>query len=104
MQGYQVTFLTQQDRRHGHQPMHDWLVALARELGIQGSTVVAAAEGYGRAGRLHSVHFFELADQPMEVVMAMTQQQAAALFERLDREKANLFYMKTPVEYGVVGG
>lgn len=104
MQGYQVTFLMQQARKHGHQKMHDWLVDLAKSLGIKGTTVVAAVEGFGRAGKLHSAHFFELADEPMEVSMAVTEEQAAALFERLENEKANIFYIKTAVEYGVIGG
>ncbi len=103
MKGFQITFFTQQDRRHGHLPMFEWLMQEAKALGIRGSTVVTAAEGYGHSGRRHSAHFFELADQPVEVTMAMTEDQAMALFERLEHEKANVFYVKAPVEFGTVG-
>lgn len=103
MNGYQVTFFTEQSRRHGHTPMHEWLMQLARSLGIRGSTAVLGAEGFGRRGHFHSAFFFELADQPVEVTLATTTEQVDALFERLEREQVDLFYVKTPVEFGTVG-
>ena len=104
MKGFQITFFTEQDRRHGHKQIGDWLLELAKSLNIRGATVRADSKGIGRHGRLHSAHFFELADQPVEVMVAVTEEQATALFSRLEEEKANLFYVKAPVEYGTVGG
>ena len=43
MNGYQITFFTQQDRRHRGKPMADWLVVLAGELGLRGATVIPAS-------------------------------------------------------------
>lgn len=103
MNGYQITFFTQQDRRHGKQPLAEWLIALARELGLRGATLVSGTEGFGRDGRVHSAHFFELADQPLEVAMAVTEAQATQLFARLREEKVRLFYIKTAVEFGTLG-
>ena len=103
MNGYQLTFFTQQNRRHGKLPLHEWLMQLAKALGIGGSTSLVAAEGYGRSGRLHSMHFFELADQPIEITMAATTEQSEALFERLAQEDVRIFYVKVPVEFGTVG-
>jgi uncharacterized protein len=103
MHGYQVTFFTQQDRHHQGKPLTDWLVHLADELGLQGVTVIPASEGIGAHHRIHSAHFFDLADQPMSVVMAITSEQADRLFERLRVEKVQLFYVKTAVEFGVLG-
>ena len=103
MQGYQVTFFTQQDRHHGRRQMHEWLMDEAKALGIRGSTALMAAEGIDHTGRRHSAHFFELADQPIEVTMAMTEEQATTLFARLEAEKVNVFYVKAPVEFGTVG-
>ena len=60
-------------------------------------------QGIGRDGRLHSAHFIELSDQPVEVTMAPSPQQCDTLFARLEEEKANMLYVKTPVEFGVVG-
>src|ERR1035437_3438787 len=38
MNGYQITFFTQQDHRHNGKPVGDWLVHLAQELGLRGAT------------------------------------------------------------------
>jgi len=103
MMGYQVTFYSQQGRRIGHKPVQDWLMALCRSLGIEGATTVAGTEGIGRGGKVHSAHFFELADQPLEITMALTEAQCTSLFALLQQQNADLFYVKTAVEFGVVG-
>jgi PII-like signaling protein len=103
MQGYQVTFFTQQDRRHGSLPLGEWLVEEARKLGVAGATLTAASEGFGHHRKIHAAHFFELADQPVEVTMALSESDVERLFQRLRKEKINLFYVKTPVEYGMTG-
>jgi len=104
MTGFQVTFFTGADRKHHHKPMGHWLIEATKSLGIKGVTMNAGVEGIGRDGRLHSAHFIELADQPIEVTVAVTEQQWADLFTFLDREQVNVFFIKTPVEFGVVGG
>lgn len=103
MNGYQITFFTQQDRRHHGQSLAEWLVRLAGEMGLRGATLIPASEGIGQHGRVHSAHFFELADQPLAVVMAVTAEEADRLFARLRTEGVALFYVKTPVEFGVIG-
>lgn len=103
MQGYQLTFFTQQDRKHGGNPLAEWLVQEARRLGIRGATLLTAAEGFGHAGRIHSAHFFELADQPVEITMAVTAEEAQRLFIRLEEEQLKIFYIKAPIEFGVTG-
>lgn len=103
MKGYQVTFFTEQSHRHGHQPLHEWLLQLGKSLGIKGGTSMVCAEGFGRSGKLHLAHLFSLRDQPIEVTMAMTEDQVQALFARLEQDKVDVFYVKSPVEYGTVG-
>ena len=103
MQGYQLTFFTQQDRRHGFTPLGDWLLQEARRLGIKGATLIAAAEGFGHDRRMHSAHFFDLADQPQEVTMAVTADEAQRLFQRLHEGKIKIFYVKSPIEFGMTG-
>jgi PII-like signaling protein len=103
MQGFQITFFTQQDHRHKGKPVADWLVHLAQELGLRGATLIAGGEGFGQRGRIHSARFFELADQPQEVLMAATAEEADRLFDRLKTEGVKLFYVKTPVEFGTLG-
>ncbi|PPE66402.1 DUF190 domain-containing protein [Caldimonas caldifontis] len=103
MKGYQVTFFTGESRRHGHVPMGRWLVEAVQSLGIRGATLNTGVQGIGRDGKLHSAHFFDLADQPVEVMVVVSEADGERLFSLLEREEANVFYVKTPVEFGVVG-
>lgn len=103
MQGYQLTFFTQQNRHHRGHALGDWLVQEARRLGIGGATLIGAAEGFGHHRRIHAAHFFELADQPLEVTMAVSAEEAERFFQRLREEGIDLFYVKSAVEYGMTG-
>ena len=69
-------FFTQQNRTHGGKPLAHWLVEPARALGIGGATLIGASEGFGHHRRIHSAHLIELADQPVEVLMAVTAEEA----------------------------
>lgn len=101
MQGFKLTFYTQQDRRHKGQTLGKWLVHTARELGIGGATLIGAAEGFGHDRKLRAASFFELADQPIEVTMALSTAEAERLFARLNSEGLNIFYVLSPIEYGM---
>jgi uncharacterized protein len=103
MNGYQITFFTQQNHRHHGKSVGDWLVHLAREMDLRGATLIPGSEGFGHHGRIHSVHFFELTDQPLEVLVAATEAETERLFARLRAEGVSLFYVKTPVEFGMLG-
>jgi len=104
MNGYQITFFTQQDRKHKGKPLGDWLVHLAKEMGLRGATLIAASEGVGHDGRFHSAHFFEQTDQPVAVILAVDEDESNRLFARLRAEGVHLFYVKTPIEFGILGG
>lgn len=101
--GYQLTFFTQQDRKHGHQALAEWLIEEARRQNIRGATLIPATEGYGQHRRIHSAHFFELADQPLEITMAVTAEEAERFLDLLQAENVHLFFTKTPIEFGVIG-
>ncbi|HEY9459510.1 MAG TPA: DUF190 domain-containing protein [Paralcaligenes sp.] len=104
MKGYQVTFFTVQDRRHDHKPVSDWLLELAKSMQLQGATLIGAETGIGGRHRFHSTHFLELTDQPLEITMIVSEDECVRLFERLHAEpNLQLFYAKTPVEFGVLG-
>jgi PII-like signaling protein len=103
MNGYQITFFTVQGHRHKGKPVGDWLVQVAKEMGLSGATLIAGAEGFGHHRRMHSAHFIELTDQPLEVVMILSAEESERLFERLNREGVRLFYAKTAAEYGMTG-
>lgn len=103
MNGYQITFFTYEGKRHHGKLLADWLVHLAKEMGLRGATLIAGSEGFGQHHRIHSARFFELVDQPQEVQMAVTEAEAERFFERLRAEGVHVFYVKTPVEFGTLG-
>lgn len=103
MNGYQITFFTQQDRRHRGRLLGEWLVGLVKELRLQGATMLAAAEGVGHSGRIHSVSFVELTDRPLEIVTIVTAEEAELLFARLRVEGVRIFYVKVAAEFGTLG-
>ena len=65
--------------------------------------MVSGREGYGHQGRIHSAHFFELAGQPQEIQIAASEAQTVKLFDRQRAEDVKVFYVKTLVEFGVLG-
>jgi uncharacterized protein len=103
MDGYQITFFSHQGRRHRGKPIDDWLLGLVNELGLRGASLHSGGESFHRGGRMHSAHFFELTDQPIEALVAVTSEETTRLFERLRAENVHLFYVKTVVDFGVLG-
>jgi PII-like signaling protein len=103
MDGFQLEFFMEQNKRHGHHALSDWLLETARSHGISGATVFTGTMGFGQHRRIHSSHFFDLADQPVQVTMVVTEEEADRLFGLLREEKVHLFYVKLPVEFGTLG-
>ena len=104
MRGYQLTFYTQRGRTHRLRSVAEWILKAAKELGIKGGTVSNAETGFGRDGKYYSAHFFELAEQPVEITMAVTSDQADALFAKIEETGLQVFFVKIPVEFGITGG
>ena len=103
MQGFQLIFFTMQGEKHGGLSVGEWLLKQSRELGVPGATMNASQAGYGTDGHFHSAHFFELAEQPLEVMMVVTEDECDLLFSRIEAEGIKLLYSKVPVEFGVTG-
>ncbi|MBJ7554823.1 DUF190 domain-containing protein [Marinomonas spartinae] len=103
MKGYQITFFTQQSRHHKGQLVSEWILNQAKELGLRGGTSIIGSEGIGHKGKIHSSHFFELSDQPVEVSMIVTEEEAEKLFNKVKEEGVSIFYAQSPVEFGFLG-
>jgi PII-like signaling protein len=103
MQGYQLTFFTQQDRVYKNQPLAQWLLEQAKALGIRGATVNGSLQGLGHDGAIHAINMFDLSDQPVQVTMVLSEDEVQPLFTLLEQEHITLFYMKSPVEFGTLG-
>jgi len=100
MQGYYVTFFTQQSRTHGDVPVARWLIEEARKLGVRGATLFSGKEGFGHDGRFHSDSYFDLEDQPLQVGMALSPGECDALMRRIRDSRLRIFYTKSAVEFG----
>lgn len=83
--------------------MGEWLLQLARKEGAHGGTLFNAGESFGHSGHLHSAHFFELADQPVGVVVVADESTCKRLLNAIERESVDIFYVKIPVQYGRTG-
>lgn len=103
MKGYQLTFFTAQDRRHGHTPIGEWLLQFAKDNGAAGGTLVGGGIGFDHLGHFHSAHFFELADQPMAITISVGEAACQRLMTALEQEDIHLAYVKVPVEFGHIG-
>jgi PII-like signaling protein len=105
MQGVYLKFYVQENHRHHGILAYEWLLEEAKKLGIHGGSAFRAIAGYGRHGKLHEEHFFELAgDVSVEVGFALSEEEAQNFLAHLAGEKLKLFYIKVPLEMGVVGG
>ena len=104
MQGWYLKFYVQEQRRHRGILAYEWILQEAKRLGVPGGSAFRAIAGFGRHGRLHEDRFFELAgDLPVEVGFAVSAEQAQRLLDRLGEERLEAFYIKLPLEMGVVG-
>ncbi len=103
MLGCQLTFYTRQDRKHGSASLADWIMHKARDLGLDGATLIVANGGLGRDHKLHSARFFELGEQPVLIQIILPETEAQRLLTAVKAEGLRVFYVKTPVEFGVTG-
>lgn len=105
MQGAFLKLYLSQSTKHGGKPLYEWLLEEARRIGVPGGSAFRSVAGYGRHGRLHEEHFFELAgDLPMTVEFYADEMLLDSLLERLRAEKISLFYIKLPVQGGTTAG
>jgi len=103
MNGYQLTFYTERNRKHGHRTVCEWLLHEVRELRMGGATVINCAEGIGHAGAHHAAHALRLVDQPVQIILAVTEEEAERLLALVRAENVHVFYVRTPIEFGVIG-
>jgi hypothetical protein len=54
-------YVNSTDQWHG-QPLYAAIVALCKERGIAGATVMRCVEGYGGSGHLHTMRLLELSE------------------------------------------
>ncbi|HVZ44832.1 MAG TPA: DUF190 domain-containing protein [Ramlibacter sp.] len=103
MNGCYLKFYVQEKRRLHGILAYEWILEQAKKAGIHGGSAFRAIAGYGRHGVLHEDHFYELAgDLPVEVGFAVTEEDAQRLLDLLAAEQVSLFYVRFPIEFGVI--
>jgi PII-like signaling protein len=104
MQGVYLKFFTHEGQRHAGKLLYEWVLEEAKRIGLPGGSAFRAIAGFGQHGVLHEQHFFELAGGlPVEIVFALSEQDADKLLAHLTAAKLNLIYVSIPAEFGRLG-
>jgi len=105
MNGSLLRLYTYENRRHHGQAVHEWLLHVARGLGIPGGSAYRAISSYGRGGRLHDQSFLELAGEQSVLIEFIADDAGIdALLDRLRGEGLSLAWARLPVAFGILEG
>ena len=70
---------------HAGRPLYEAIVALLRERGVAGATVLRGIEGYGRAARLHTSRILRLSeDLPILIEVVDREDRLRAVLPEID--------------------
>ena len=104
MNGVNLRVYTSENRKHQGLLVYEWLLEQAKTLGIHGGSAFRAIAGFGRHGKMHEQHFFELAgEEPVVVDFIVSQEEADRLLEHIRAQQLQLFYARLPAEFGQTG-
>jgi uncharacterized protein len=93
-------FVTESQRHHG-KLVYEWLLDMAREMGVSGGSAFRALAGFGRHGR-HDAGFFELAGEvPVVVEFFVDEAMADRLLQSVSDAGLNLVFARLPAQTGV---
>ena len=71
--------------RHEGKPLYEVIVALLRERGVAGATVLRGIEGYGRAARVHTTRILRLSeDLPILIEVVDREDRLRAVLPEID--------------------
>ncbi len=93
-----------ESRKHQGMPLYEWLLRQLQGMGVAGATVYRGMAGFGRHGRIHEDHFFELAGElPLQIESWLSAEQADSFLGLLAQHQLHLPYFRQDGEYGVSG-
>lgn len=99
----QLGFYLSEKQHWDGKPLYEWLLEQARAQGIHGGSAFRAMAGFGRHGRMHEDHFFELAgDLPVKVEFIVDDEAADVFLSYLQSFDLKVFFVKSPVDSGVI--
>jgi hypothetical protein len=74
-----------EDDKHGHQPMYEAIVQLARKKGMAGATVLRGIMGFGANSRVHTAKILRLSeDLPIVIEIVDKPERIAQLLPEVD--------------------
>lgn len=98
-----LAFFVREKHLHGGEPLYEWLLEQARELGVPGGSAFRAIAGFGRHGRMHEETFFELAGElTVKVEFVLDDGLAEQLLQRVSAINQNVFYTCHEIKGGVL--
>lgn len=103
MNGFEIICMAPASRRHKGELVLERILQIAKDLGINRYTRRANNESVGLDGRYHSVHFFELADEPEELSFILNEDQADGLLKRIAAENLPVFCLRRSLEFFYFG-
>lgn len=102
MKGSLLRFYMHENRKHGHILLYEWLLEQANQIGIHGGSAFRAIAGFGRHGKLHEQHFFELAgDLTVQVDFLVSDEDADRLIDLFRGENIHVVFARIAAEIGV---
>ncbi|MDX1803401.1 MAG: DUF190 domain-containing protein [Alcanivorax sp.] len=101
--GYEVIFIAPQNRRHHGKLVTDLVIEEAEKIDLHRVTKRSDLEGTGHSGHTHAAHFFELADQPIELIYLLDEASADALIKAVDAAGIPVFCVKWQAAFGELG-
>lgn len=103
MKGCSLRFYVQENQSHGGMLLYEWLLEQAKRRGIHGGSAFRAIAGFGRHGKLHEQHFFELAGSTTVLVeFLVSKDEADSLLALAHDSGVPLFYARMEAEFGVI--
>jgi PII-like signaling protein len=84
-EGYLLRIFLGESDRHSGKPLHEWIVAKAREQGLAGATVLRGMMGFGAHSRLHTFKIERLSlDLPIVVEIVDAKEKLEAFLAAID--------------------
>ncbi len=103
MKGCLLRFYMHENRKHGHILLYEWLLEQAKRIGIHGGSAFRAIAGFGRHGKIHEQHFFELAgDLTVQVDFLVNDEDADRLIDLFRRGNIHVVFARLEAEIGVI--
>lgn len=78
-----ITFYFSSTDKYNHKPLYYALLELAKDMKLQGGTVIHGVAGYGKASKIHSRTLFEIEEKiPILVEFIEKEELILAFFEK----------------------